>query len=327
MSGRHIKALIRAYRDRDDLAFRRAAQAIIDEEEAKRHTTLARDLRHLLAAGAQQGLSMPDPVMALPDPPKDRDSSLPLADIRTSDLRLSDLVLDEELATHLHHLVREVEHWPLLDRHAIARRNRLLLYGPPGCGKTSIASALAHELGRPLVTIRVEGVVSSYLGETATNLRKVIDFAQSGAYVVLFDEFDSLGKDRDDPNDHGELRRVVNAVLQMIDAYSGPSLLIAATNHASVLDEAMWRRFDEVFEVALPNTSQIHQLLTQSLHSAAISDAVLDQVSASLQGLPHAAAAHVANMALREAVLDGRTRASDHDLWYAAERTTQRRWV
>lgn len=327
MSGRHLKALIRAYRDRDDLAFRRAAQAIIEEEEAKRHTTLARDLRHLLAAGAGPMLSMPDSVVSLPDPPKDRDSSLPLAEIRTSDLRLADLVLDEALASHLHHLVREVEHWHLLDRHAIARRNRVLLYGPPGCGKTSIAAALASELNRPLVTVRVEGVVSSYLGETATNLRKVIDFAQSGAYVVLFDEFDSLGKDRDDPNDHGELRRVVNAVLQMIDAYSGPSLLVAATNHASVLDEAMWRRFDEVFEVALPSVTQIEELLMKSLGGAAITDHTYMRVAAALEGLPHAAAAHVANAAGREAIMAGRSRINDDDLWHAVERTTQRRWI
>jgi len=327
MSGRHLKALIRAYRDRDDLAFRRAAQLIIDEEEAKRHTTLARDLRHLLAAGSGPTLSMSDSVVSLPDPPKDRDSSLPLAEIRAPDLRLTDLVLDDELAHHLHHMVREVEHWALLDRHAIARRNRLLLYGPPGCGKTSIASALASELGRPLVTVRVEGVVSSYLGETATNLRKVIEFAESGAYVVLFDEFDSLGKDRDDPNDHGELRRVVNAVLQMIDGYSGPSLLVAATNHPAVLDEAIWRRFDEVFEVALPSATQVTDLLMKSLRGATVSDQVFARVANALEGLPHSAVAHVANGAAREAVLAGRTSVDDGDLWHAVERTTQRRWL
>jgi SpoVK/Ycf46/Vps4 family AAA+-type ATPase len=323
MAGRHIKDLIAAYRDRDDLLFRRAAQAIIEEEEAKRHTVLAQDLRRLLASGSS--LQMPQFEAPLPEPPKDRDSAMPLADLFLPERHLADLVLDQDLSEVLTDLAEEVSRWPTLDALAVPRRNRILLYGPPGCGKTSIAEALAGELGRVLVTVRVDSVISSYLGETASNLRRVMDFAAAGAYVVLFDEFDSLAKDRDDPADHGELRRVVNAVLQLIDRYRGPSILIAATNHSQVLDDAMWRRFDEVLEASLPNQEQIRYLLSRLLMSRA-ADLDLDSAVVSLDGMPHAAVEAVVHAALRNAVASGRTKITRTDLASGVTSVTARRW-
>jgi AAA+ superfamily predicted ATPase len=323
MGGRHIKDLIAAYRDRDDLLFRRAAQGIIDEEEAKRHTVLARDLRRLLASGS--ALQVPQFEAPLPEPPKDRDSALPLADLSLPERHLPDLVLGRGLADSLADLADEVGRWPTLDALGVPRRNRILLYGPPGCGKTSIAEALAGRLGRILVTVRVESVISSYLGETGANLRRVMDFAAKGAYVVLFDEFDSLAKDRDDPADHGELRRVVNAVLQLIDRYRGPSLLIAATNHSQVIDDAMWRRFDEVLEVPLPDSKQIAQLLFRLLTRRA-EDVNLESAVDALQGFPHAAVESVVYAATRRAVASGRTKICQDDLVGALTSVTARRW-
>ena len=127
-------------------------------------------------------------------------------------------------------------------------RRRVLMFGPPGSGKTSAAEGLAAELGIPLVVVRLDSLISSYLGETASNLRRVVDYAARAPFVVLFDEFDAIGRNRDDPQEHGELKRVVNAFLQMIEAYSGTSLLLAATNHEQLLDPALWRRFDDVIE-------------------------------------------------------------------------------
>lgn len=323
MAGRHIKDLIAAYRDRDDLMFRRAAQAIIDEEEAKRHTALARDLRVLLASGST--LEMPHADQPLPDPPTDRDSALPLADLSLPDRLLSDLVLAPGLADALNGLIDEVANWHLLDAVGVPRRNRLLLYGPPGCGKTSIAEAMARELGRVLVTVRIESVISSYLGETASNLRRVMDFASSGAYVVLFDEFDSIAKDRDDPADHGELRRVVNAVLQLVDRYVGPSILIAATNHSQVLDDAMWRRFDEVLEVPAPTKREMQDLLDRMLRIRNISLST-ERLSDALEGFPHAAGEAVVYSALRAAIAGGREAPTQADLNAAVESVLSRRW-
>lgn len=324
MAGRQIKELIVAYRDRDDLAFRRATQAIIEEEEAKRHTALARDLRLLLATS---GHSVALEPQMLPQPPRDRDSNVPLADVAVSDSTgLGDLVFPPDVRDRLSSIVTEVAHWPELDAAGVPRRNRILLFGPPGCGKTSIASAMAGELAWPLVTTRVDSLISSYLGETAANLRSLFDYATSAPAVVLLDEFDSLGKLRDDPTDHGELRRVVNAVLQMVDTYRGPSLIVAATNNPEVLDTAIWRRFDEVIEVPLPGIEEITALLRRLLHQH-IEVSAIGFVAQRLLGLPYAAVEHAVNGARRRAVLARRRSPATEDLSAATEDALARPWM
>ena len=138
---------------------------------------------------------------------------------------------------------------------------KVIFFGPPGCGKTLAAEVVAFELDRPLAVVRLDALVSSFLGETAANLRKVFDFIAQHPFVVLFDEFDAIGKERDSGSDHGELRRVVNAVLQMMDSYEGSSLILAATNHEQILDSAIWRRFDESIEFPLPDENQLKAIL------------------------------------------------------------------
>ena len=147
----------------------------------------------------------------------------------------------------------------------VPRRNQVIFWGPPGCGKTSAAEALAAELGVPLVVVRLDAIVSSYLGQTAGNLRRIFDYADSGRWVVLFDEFDALGRERSDPSEHGEIKRVVNSFLQLLDSYTGPGLLVAATNHEETLDRGLWRRFDEVVEFPLPTVKEIRTLLRRGL--------------------------------------------------------------
>lgn len=313
--------MIAAYGERDDLKFRRAAQAIIQEEEAKRHTVLAKELRAVLAANAGVGANE---SLITPDPPVDRDSALPLARVTHPDRLLDDLVLAKPTKAALSQIVKEIRNWPMLDRAGLPRRNRLLLSGPPGCGKTSAASALAHELGRPLVTARVEGLISSYLGETAANLANLFSFASTGAYVLFLDEFDSLGKMREDTSDHGELRRVVNAVLQQIDAYSGPSLIVAATNHSQVLDAALWRRFDSVVELGLPTRDQVLELLRRHLLGNGLADAA--QYADQLAAFPHAATEFFVNSAKRHALLRDRANVDPSDVAFAADEVLLRPW-
>ena len=322
MAGRHIRDMIVAYGQRDDLKFRRAAQAIISEEEAKRHTVLARELRSLLAANSALGVNE---SISMPEPPVDRDSALPLARVELADRMLDDLILQPAVEDALRQLITEVRHWTDLDAAGIPRRNRLLLSGPPGCGKTSAVSALAHELGRPLVTARVEGLMSSYLGETSTNLSNLFDFAATGSYVLFLDEFDSLGKMRDDPTDHGELRRVVNAVLQQIDRYTGPSLIVAATNHSQVLDSALWRRFDSVVELGLPTPAESAAIVCRALPSKAF--ALAEKYLGELDGLPHAAAEYFAYSVRRRSLLAGAKAIRDSDIRAALRETTTRPWL
>lgn len=324
MAGRELKALIAAYRDRDDLSFRRAASAIIEQEEAKRHTALARELRRLLAAGTDISNAA---EVSPPAIPCDRESDLPLVELLHPRRSLASLVLAEKLRNALDEMINEVTHWNQLDRAGVPRRRSVLLSGPPGCGKTSIGEAIATELGRQFAIVRTEAVVSSFLGETSTNLSKIFDFAESGPFVILFDEFDGIGKSRDDSTDHGELRRVVNAVLHLIDRYDGPSLVIATTNHSEILDSALWRRFSEVFEVGFPDKAQSLALLRAVLAGRAGPTVDLTVAVDALVNLPHAAVERTAHDAIRLAILDGRSTVTDTDLERGLERTLQRRWL
>lgn len=278
----------------------------------------------MLASGST--MSMPTSDNPLVESPRDRETDLPLTDIRIPTRKLPDLVLSDDLSERLDELVDEIQAWPRLDMAGLPRRQTILLYGPPGCGKTSIAEALASAASRLLVTVKTDAVLSSYLGETASNLSQIFEFARLNPFVVLFDEFDSLGKLRDDPSDHGELRRIVNAVLQLIDRYSGPSIIIAATNHQEVLDSALWRRFSEVLEVGLPSQQMRVNIISRVLLGRVACSVRIPVAAEALDGLPHAASERVAEDALRLAILQGRDFVEADDLKKSVERNLSRRW-
>jgi len=323
MAGRDLKQLFRAFNEGDELAFRRAAQVIIQEEESKHHLALARDLRRILGAQATTSGSL---ALAMPEPPSDRDGGWPLADVREPRRSLEDLIVPQVVEGSLRHLCDEVVRWDDLDAAGIPRRQRVLLYGPPGCGKSSAAEAIAAELMAPLAVVRLDAVVSSYLGETAANLRRIFEFATGGRWVLFFDEFDALGRSRDDPTEHGEIKRMVNAVLQMLDAYRGPSLLIAATNHEGALDTAVWRRFDAVFELPKPTVHQLRAVLRRRLAAIPHHGINVDAAAGRLRGLPHAAAEQAAWEAARRALLDNRKEITAADMNAAVDSVRRRPW-
>lgn len=323
MAGRELKQLFRAYREGDELAFRRAAQEIVAEEEAKHHVALARDLRALLAGAGSHAVA---PDVVLPEPPRDREGEWPLAEVRHPEHAFDDLVLGSDLVRRLRSLVEEYRRWAQLDRRGVPRRQRLLLHGPPGCGKTSVAEALATEIGLPLVVVRIDAVVSSYLGETASNLHRIFDFVRNGSWVLLFDEFDALGKARDDPSEHGEIKRVITAFLQMLDAFRGPSVLIAATNHEQLLDPALWRRFDEILTLPRPTVHQSRQLLRHRLRGVKHAGLDIDASASRLRGKPHSAVEKVAWDAVRYAILEDRDDVTSRDLERAVGDALARPW-
>ena len=152
-------------------------------------------------------------------------------------------------------------------RHGLSPKSRLLFVGPPGCGKTLCAEILAGQLGLDLLHARFDGIVSSYLGETANNLRRVFGYAGQQRAVLFFDEFDALGKRRDDPQEVGELKRVVSSFLQILDAHPRDRMVIAATNHEGMLDDALWRRFDEILYFGRPTAAQLVELIELRLRS------------------------------------------------------------
>jgi SpoVK/Ycf46/Vps4 family AAA+-type ATPase len=193
--------------------------------------------------------------------PRDPDRDAALVDLRRPERSRDEIVLADELERKLDRIEAEYRERPALGRLGLAPKSRLLFVGPPGCGKTLCAEVLAGDLGLTLLYARFDGIVSSYLGETASNLRRLFNYARQHQAVLFFDEFDALGKRRDDPHEVGELKRVVSSFLQLLDSYPKEHLVVAATNHEGMLDEALWRRFDEILFFGKPNSEQMMRLM------------------------------------------------------------------
>ena len=286
-------------------AFRGVAKKVIAEERQKQHHLLANDLETILY-GRPRTPSSPALRNLIETIPEDRERGIPLLTVREPVRGLEDIVLSPENLSLVKGVLREHNREEVLKAHGLRPSDRLLLCGPPGCGKTLTAEVIASELGKPLAIVRTDSVVSSFLGETAANLRKVFDFATASPTVMLFDEFDALGKEREDTTEHGELRRVVNAVLQMLDAYDGRSLVIAATNHEGMLDTAVWRRFEEVLFLKPPTRAQLCRLLAVKLRGVRREfDIESIAESGMFKGATHADVERIVRRALKDMVLKG----------------------
>jgi SpoVK/Ycf46/Vps4 family AAA+-type ATPase len=187
----------------------------------------------------------------------------------------------------------------------------MLLVGPPGTGKTMTASALAGELRLPLFTIRLEALFSRFFGETAAKLRLVFDQVAQTRGVYLLDEFDAVGARRGDPNDVGEIRRVLNSVLSfMEEPNTTDSLVLAATNHSEILDEALARRFDEVVEYGLPNPAGARAIIERRLGKYKVAARSWASVDAVLAGLSQGELVRAADAVVRDAILEGASKVS-----------------
>lgn len=304
-NGKLLRQLIRSGAEGDLDAFRSVAKRVIAEERQKQHHLLADDLETILYARPCERPS-PEIRRLIQSIPQDQERGISLLSVREPARHLEDVVLSRDNLKSVKEILREQNRAEVLAAHGLRPSDRLLFCGPPGCGKTLTAEVIAGELGMPFAIVRTDSVVSSFLGETAANLRKVFDFAAASPMVVLLDEFDALGKEREDATEHGELRRVVNAVLQMLDAYQGRSLIIAATNHESMLDSAIWRRFEEVLVLHPPNTTQLCQLLEVKLRGVRYEFNV-EEVAARgwFEGDSHADVERVVRRAVKEMVLQG----------------------
>ena len=254
-----LKIIFKSFVENDEDGFRTVANEIIKEEQKKKHHLLARDLKKILETEKQKELLSSTVISSRYKNniqiPRDSEKGFPLLEIKENRLNLDDVIVDSKLHYRISNLINEINSRELFATYGLKPKQKILFCGPPGTGKTLTAHIISSVLGYPLVHIRFDSIVSSFLGETATNLRKVFDFIEHGEWVVLFDEFDVIGKKRDDPYEHGEIKRVVNNFMQMMDSFAGKSLLIAATNHEYLLDSAMWRRFDDILLFPIPNSS------------------------------------------------------------------------
>lgn len=319
-----LRQLIKTGTEGNQDAFKRISEQLIKDERAKNHHLLANDLERILygrrsVAGVKSS-SLLDRV------PKDKERNLPLLQIKEAVRRMEDVVLSDENSSLLKELLQEHHRAEALQSYGLHPADRLLFCGPPGCGKTLTAEVLASELGLPLAIVRIDSVVSSLLGETAANLRQVFDFIATVPMVVLFDEFDALAKERADTAEHGELKRVVNAFLQMLDAYEGKSLLVAATNHEQILDAAIWRRFDEVLVFESPNLEQLRRLMEIKLRGLRREFDIEDaRISSMFKGMSHADVERVLRRAAKDMVLTGKEFLNERHLQSAIRREDARR--
>lgn len=279
-SGEHLKALVRSHGSGDDEAFYSVALQVAAQAARQGHHRLAADLK---AAVESSRAERPTKVTSIAQP---RGDLLDLVVATHPTVSLRDLVLPQDLSANVHRILSEQRQRKSLLDHGFEPAHRLLFEGPPGTGKTMTAAVLAHELSLPLLTIRLDSLMSKFMGETASKLRKIFESAETQQGVYLFDEFDALGGDRAG-NDVGEARRILNSFLVFLENSSSESLIIAATNHRSILDKALFRRFDMVLEYTLPDMQQASAVMRGRLGSMA-EGVGWSSLSDDMAGLSHA---------------------------------------
>jgi SpoVK/Ycf46/Vps4 family AAA+-type ATPase len=257
-----LVSLVKAGTVGDRRGFRSAAEAIIAEERAKRHNVLADQLTHVI----QSNGSGPNvPVMAPPvneQAARVRDFIAEIVPHR----KLDELILPAVVRRAVGELVEEQQRADVLRAHGLEPRHRLLLVGPPGTGKTTLAEAVAEAAGIPLFIVRYEGIIGSYLGETAARLKRVFDYARTTPCLVFFDEFDAIGKERGDVHETGEIKRVVTSLLMQMDDLPSYTVIAAATNHPELLDRASWRRFQLRLTLPMPDSRALTRYIDSFSH-------------------------------------------------------------
>jgi len=301
--GELLRKLFLSHKRGDSNEFNAIALEIISDEQKKKNYLLAKELIRILEVDFPVN-SKTNNDLPFQQIPKDRIKQSLLMDVRTSNRLFSEITLTDENCRIINRIIEENRKSTLLDVHNIPPKRKLLFFGPPGCGKSLCAEVLASELNIPILYTHFDAIVSSYLGETASNLRKVFDHASQGKWILLFDEFDAIGKARSDSNEHGELKRVVNSLLQLIDNFRSESLIIATTNHEQMLDIAIWRRFDEVVYFPKPTDSQIQKYVGQKLKNFPHYSFSTNQIAKKLAGMSYSDIENICLDAIKTCILE-----------------------
>jgi SpoVK/Ycf46/Vps4 family AAA+-type ATPase len=313
-SADQIKALLRSFVDRDDAQFLSIAMQVAAYEAKRGHGKLAEEIKDLIDTAKEQRAGRellgrdPTPIA------RPRGELANLVTVTYPRDTLVRMVTSEAVRERLLRIIREQRHFQRLREHGLAPRRRLLLTGPPGTGKTLTASVLAGELGLPLFLVRLEVLISKFLGETAAKLRLIFDAVRDTRGVYLFDEFDAIASQRGMANEVGEIRRVLNSFLQFIEHNDSHSLIVAATNHPELLDHAVYRRFDDVIEYDLPSPSQVADTLRGRVHKFAGPDVDWTALGVVASGLSYAEITRAADEAMKDAIIGDRTSVAQADL-------------
>ena len=302
-----LKALILSHAEGDEARFFSIATQVAAQEARNGHTRFAQELRELidkartLSHGKTTAFKRP---ISIAQP---RGDLVGLLSASYPKQRLSQMALDESVLQRIKRVLVEQRHQDRLSAHGLFPLRKLLLVGPPGTGKTMTAGVMAGELDLPLLTIQLDGLITKFMGETAAKLRLVFDSIQQTRAVYLFDEFDAVGGERAARNDVGEIRRILNSFLQFLEQDCSMSLILCATNHAALLDRALYRRFDAVIEYPLPAVPVILRVMQARL--ALFDSTTVDwpRVATAAEGLSHAEIVHACEQAAKNTILAHRT--------------------
>jgi SpoVK/Ycf46/Vps4 family AAA+-type ATPase len=296
-----MKALLHSHAERDDGRFYAVAMQVAASEAGKGNRVLADEIRQMidrLRAKAERSA----PLVPIASPSGEFEGLMTMS---SPQLRCSDMVLTEAVEKSLSRILNEQKHLARIRSHGLEPRRKLLLSGPPGCGKTMTASALAGELGVPLFTVRLDAVITKFLGETASKLRAVFDAIEKNRAVYLFDEFDAIGSRRGMAHDVGEMRRIVNSFLMLIESSRSNSIVVAATNDAAALDTALFRRFDVLLELPHPGKDLIIAAYRANLANVKKERIAYTRLAELSEGLSFAEIRKVCDEAIKEMLLTG----------------------
>ena len=307
----------------------RIAYSIIEDERKKGHTKLAERLDTILEGNLTKVIEPKRPqVLKLTiskddifSIPADRRYKLPLATHIENDFLRHDMVLAPSVEEKVLRIEKEYIARERLAHHGLRPRQKILLYGSSGCGKSMTAERIAWDLGLPFYKVRFDTIISSYLGESASNLNKLFESIENYPCVLLLDEFDIIGQQRDSKsNDIGEIHRIVNIVLGLLEEYKGQGILIATTNLEGSLDKALFRRFDEIIELPRPNEDEIIDLLKITFSALKLNKEInLNKCASKMQGLSYALVVKIANDAAKKSIINSSKEISVNDLDKALE--------
>jgi SpoVK/Ycf46/Vps4 family AAA+-type ATPase len=310
MNADFLKRIIRAIADASQEDLDRLARKVVETERESGHTRLAGELEAILEHGSRPSNGRsggPEPDRTLHELPLSRRHRELLLTLIPRESLEHHMVLPPAIEARFARIEREYAARERLGVHGLRPRKKILLYGPPGCGKSLGAKRVAWNTGLPLLKVRFDALLSSYFGESLSNLRLIFDAAREQPAVLLLDECDFIARSRSSGKDVGEAARVANMLLQLMDDYDAPGLVIATTNLESLLDEALFRRFDDVFHVPLPGPQERSQLIRWALSGVNVSSGIpWEQLATDLENVSAAEIVKAAQNAAKAAVLAGK---------------------
>ena len=324
MNATLLKRLFRAIQTGSRSDMEVLCQRIVDGEAKRGHGRVAEDLAKILRHAKSEPNDQAKHGHLSRLPTSRRDLSPLVQDIAIDQLR-HEMVLPEGVENRLQRIEKEFAARSRLAKHGLKPRRRILLYGPPGCGKSLGAERLAWNTGLPLRKVRFDTLLSSYFGETMSNLRTVFDAALISPCALFLDECDTLARSRTERNDVGEVTRITNGLLEMLEGFKGDGLIIAATNLDSALDPALFRRFDEVLKITLPGIEEILRLLKVTLSAVDIEPRMpWDELSREMDGMSCSEVVQITQNGAKRCFLEGRKKVDEGDLRHALKEINER---